>query len=454
MAWKFTLLPASFAGIHVDVKSVDDQGKNLLVKSAYPYRSGADVENLGRDTHAVPMEFVLWNEDETGNYEQTLKDLVNAFDSLTPSELVHPIFGVMQVYAEDWKVHHSEDEYDYCTVSVTFVEAAADMPFFNRSLPSALGGLAGLQCLSVLDDLLNQYERYMDLAGAYLGLLSNGGSVLRDYWDRLLNPLFALRNGVTRAVRDVFAMPREACGDVLALFGALYQSDKANFVINRPAETPQAVSGTGVAVAPSVGFVSGYAPNFTREIVVRDVINTQSSTASAIANVSTDDLSKIPDARGYDELHDTSTTSVADAAFVMRTTLWVADVVGAAQTVAQVLEWELIDPTLSPAQVEDALNAARAPIKAVLDDAKSAFGVEFAQGLQTLAWQLTAAARTIINLRPALVAHEVVADTNLHLLAFKLYGDFKRAYEIARLNPSIKNPNVVNAGDVLYVYAA
>lgn len=452
MAWMFTLLPASFAGIGFDVKSVDDAGKNLLVKSAYPYRSGADVENLGRDTHAVPMEIVLWNEDETGNYEQTLKDLCNAFDSLTPSELVHPIFGVMQVYAEDWKVHHSEDEYDYCTVSVTFVEAGADMPFFNRSLPSALGGLAGLQCLSVLDDLLNQYERYMDLAGAYLGLLST--SVLRDYWDRLLNPLFALRNDVTRAVRDVFAMPREACGDVLALFGVLYGSDKANFVINRPAETPQAISGTGVSVAPSAGFASGFSPNFTREIVVRDVTAMQSSTASAVANVSTDDLNKIPDARGYDELHDTSTTSVADAAFIMRTTLWVADAVCAAQTVAQVLEWELIDPTLSPSQVEDALNAARAPIKMVLDDAKSAFGIEFAESLQTLAWQLTAAARTIINLRPALITHEVVADTNLHLLAFKLYGDFKRAYEIARLNPSIKNPNVVRAGDVLYVYAA
>ncbi len=453
MAWINTLLPASYAGIAMNVKSVDDQGKNLLVKSAYPYRSGADVENLGRDTHGVPMEIVLWNHDSTGNYEATLKALCNAFDSLTPSELVHPVFGVMQVYAEDWKIRHSEEEYDYCTVSVTFVEAGADMPFFNRSLPSALGGLAGLQCMATLDALLTQYESYMELAGAYLGLVSNGVAVLRDYWDRLLNPLFTLRNDVTRVVHDVFALPREACGDVLALFGVLYQSDKANFIINKPVESPQIVSGTGVVVAPSAGFVSGYAPNYTREVVVRDVTATQSATAGAITNVSTETVAKITDTRGYDELFSPTTTSVADAAFVMRTTLWVADAVCAAQTVAQVLEWELIDPTLSPAQVEDALNAARAPLKLVVDDAKLVFGQSFADGLQTLAWQLTAAARTIINLRPALITHEVVADTNLHLLAFKLYGDFRRAYEIARLNPTIKNPNVVNAGDVLQVYA-
>ena len=48
MAWRFTLLPASFAGIRFEIKSVDNDGKNLLVKSAYPYRKGADVENLGR----------------------------------------------------------------------------------------------------------------------------------------------------------------------------------------------------------------------------------------------------------------------------------------------------------------------------------------------------------------------------------------------------------------------
>ena len=75
MAWRFTLLPASFAGIRFEIKSVDNDGKNLLVKSAYPYRKGADVENLGRDAHGVPMEIVLWNETDADNYEATLKAL-------------------------------------------------------------------------------------------------------------------------------------------------------------------------------------------------------------------------------------------------------------------------------------------------------------------------------------------------------------------------------------------
>jgi len=47
----------------------------------------------------------------------------------------------------------------------------------------------------------------------------------------------------------------------------------------------------------------------------------------------------------------------------------------------------------------------------------------------------------------------VEGDGNLHLLAFAWYGDYRRAAELARLNPMLRNPNHLQAGDLLHAYA-
>jgi prophage DNA circulation protein len=247
MSWLNTLLPASFRGVGAEVKSVKDTGENALVEHNYPYRNGGDLENFGRDAHKVPVEFVLWGD----NYESKLKALVTAFEALDAGELVHPIFGSMKCHAKNWEVVHTADEYNYCTVSVTFWEDGSDVPFFNRSLPNALGGLAGLQSLAALDALLNQYESYMDMAMAYLGAGSSALSQLRGCWDRLMNPLFELKNGVTRLGGDVFSFPRGAFSDVLSLFNALHGSDKGKFIIAPPSTDAQTIAGTGVVVRPT-----------------------------------------------------------------------------------------------------------------------------------------------------------------------------------------------------------
>ena len=448
MSWLDTLLPASFRGVQAEVERVDDSAGNDLVKHRYPYRNGADVENFGRTEHEIPVEFVLWGED----YESQLKALLDALESLDTGELVHPIFGSMTCHAQTWKVSHSAEEYDYCTVSVTFVEAGADMPFFNRSLPHALGGLAGLQCLTCLDALLLSFENYMGLANAYLDVGGASVSALRGYWERLVTPLFELKADALRVGGDVFSLPRMALSDVLSLFGALQASDEGKFIITPRAESSRVVDGTGVVVSPPE---SAYKPLFTRDAVVQEVFQIKSRIDDVLAAADSSDVVR---AAGGAPVNPRAPTvlGVRDA---FDTSLAVVSVVQAAAALAEVFEWELLDPTLSPKQVEAVLNSVRRPLNTAVQAVRFGFvggdgaGAALSVHLQTLAWQLTAAARAVVHRRPALIRHEVVADCNLHLLAFKLYGDFRRAYEIARLNPKIKNPNVVLAGDVLYVYA-
>jgi prophage DNA circulation protein len=449
MSWLHTLLPASFRGAAAEVRSVKDMGENALAEHNYPYRNGGDVENFGRDAHKVPVEFILWGDD----YEPKLKALVTAFEALDAGELVHPVFGSMQCHAKNWEVSHTAEEYNYCTVSVTFVEANADMPFFNRSLPNALGGLAGLQCLQALDALLTQYEGYMDMAMAYLGAGSSALSLLRGYWDRLMDPLFDLKSGITRLGGDVFAFPRGALSDVMALFGALHGSDKGKFIITPAVENKQTVAGTGVVMRPSA---SGFTPLYTRAEVVRDTLTVQKNVQNVLSAAIETSVVGVDAVANVVTVNTVGSTSAAQVKAVFNASIRAAEVVGAAAEIASVFEWELIDPTLSPKQVENALNQVRRPLQDAVVELRVAYdngaGVMLGQELQDLAWQLTAAARAVIHQRPALLPHVIEADTNLHLLAHKLYGNYARAYEIARLN-AVKNPNIIVRGEVLNVYS-
>ncbi|WP_232217412.1 hypothetical protein [Xenorhabdus cabanillasii] len=73
--------------------------------------------------------------------------------------------------------------------------------------------------------------------------------------------------------------------------------------------------------------------------------------------------------------------------------------------------------------------------------------------LKQIALELQTLAITVMNRRPPLTRRTVTtASTNLHLLAHEWYGDYRRAAELARLNPWLRDPNALKTGDVLNAY--
>ncbi|MCX7204737.1 MAG: DNA circularization N-terminal domain-containing protein [Proteobacteria bacterium] len=70
---------------------------------------------------------------------------------------------------------------------------------------------------------------------------------------------------------------------------------------------------------------------------------------------------------------------------------------------------------------------------------------------QALAVQISM--RSVLLLRPPLLDRKLVSCSNLHLLAHHWYGDYTRSAELLRLNPQIRNPNFIPAGEVLRGYS-
>ena len=60
MAWNLTLQDASFRGVTFEVQSVEDRGEKALCVHEYPYRSGAEVEDLGRKPRVIPVTAIFW----------------------------------------------------------------------------------------------------------------------------------------------------------------------------------------------------------------------------------------------------------------------------------------------------------------------------------------------------------------------------------------------------------
>ena len=154
MAWNLTLQDASFRGVTFEVQSVEDRGEKALCVHEYPYRSGAEVEDLGRKPRVIPVTAIFWGV----AYESRVKALVSAFEEAGPGELIHPVFGSLTVAVRRWQIQHSAERHDYATVTFEAVEAVTDNPFFGATSSRSLAEQALADISSSLDEALGRMD--------------------------------------------------------------------------------------------------------------------------------------------------------------------------------------------------------------------------------------------------------------------------------------------------------
>lgn len=73
--------------------------------------------------------------------------------------------------------------------------------------------------------------------------------------------------------------------------------------------------------------------------------------------------------------------------------------------------------------------------------------------LRNLAQAVSALGLKAINQKPPLIVRQSELNGTLHQVAHAFYGDYKRAAELLRLNPQIRNPNFIRQGELLNAYS-
>ena len=421
MAWTAPILDASFRGVKFDCTTTGDSGARDTASHEYPYLDGADVEDLGGKSRKISMKAVFFGND----YVKRLNRFLKALDQSGPGELVHPVFGsIRSAQLLSYEVSHAADDPDYCTVSLQFTEATAANPFFWLQLPGQLANMLGQ-----LSGLCREAG-----FGVFASALDSIGKTITDNLPRI-NALGGVLNGTLNALRqicpsfvaskvDLILYPRAFAADVSAVFSAV----------------------AGVYAFSSMARSSDW-NTLTGEL--ENVAQLPEQVAAGTADLSNGAWSaRVESAPIPAQAEDVGRVSAL---------LQLSKAAVLAETAGRILVMEADEPTLSPHEVERIANDAREAVQEAIDLHRAWYPLETSrpvvESLKETALGVLRAANAVIEARPPLISHTLKAPCNLHLLAFELYGDYSRSNELARLNPQLRNPNDLQSGEVLHVYA-
>lgn len=442
MSWSENLLDASYRGVPLQVMSEGLQAQRAIAQHGTPYQDGDSVEDLGRGARLFAMRCVLFGV----NYEFELINLLTALDTPGPGELVHPIYGSVTVVAQGWDVQHDAERPDYAAVSLQFVEQKPDEPFFKRDLiwvdegPKTTkdryrwqDGLFDL--LAKVDSLVAEVQSW--IGGGWMGLIENAlglpGIGLR------LQQLRSQVMGVVSGVAEMVGNPgkggsSDPLGDPMRAVTEIRSAIQAN----TPSDASSLLARKGV---PSS--MPGNADLTTEAARIGAML-----LASARQGIE-------PSA---DELPTEMPSDPVAASGMALVVLVITELAAAhAQAVAVILEAESATPTLSPDELEGLTNLSRSLIQASVLLHRQLYDVETSQpiieALRNVAALLQASARQVILQSPPMLERTVESPACLRLLAHRWYGDHTRALELLRLNPGLRTPHNIPAGEVLRAYA-
>lgn len=412
MSWLLTLQDASFKGCRFECISTDDVIARDVAQYERPYVNGVETEDLGRKAREFRIQAVFHGL----FYESGMNALLAILDEPGPGELVHPIYGsVPQAQLASVHVGHQADMPDCAIVDLVFIEHEDSELFASSS--------------GVFDELLSVYDMSTAMIETVYAYASFVGA--------LVSTGVGAAFGLVAQVSGIGGLAGGIMGSLRGLFPGS-TSSATDYV-----RSPQAF-GTDVRAA-----VEGLSDGRTYE----SLADWRSMTVDA------DTVLQIPATLiASENLDDAAALKLADQDVArVETVLHVAVAADVVDTASQILADQRDNPTLTPVEIGEIVGAARHYTNQAIEKCRQAWGVVQArpitEPLKSAAKHTQDLGLAVINMRPPLIKRQSPSAGNLHLLAHAWYGDYRRAEELLRLNPQIRNPNDISAGEMINAYA-
>lgn len=441
MAWENTLLPASFRGIHFEVVSTGDDIERATVTHEYPYVDGANVEDMGRTARRISMTAVFYGDD----YEIQLQQFLEAIDTSGTAELIHPIFGAINAQFIRTSIPHEATLPDQTRITLEFLESTLRSVLFDRVLPTqqvdAINQAADDVLSAAQDRFVADIGRALNLPAMLRDKLSadmlSVMDSMRGYCDQLIDARGWLASGLFY-LNNPIAFVDDLSGGLVSRLNAIFSPMDLRVGATGTAQALGLdASGTTQTISYSKGGLGAAwgAPLASLQQPLLPV--TSPATAASIGAAAVDGTLVQP---------------FLAAHVATQQTLVVA---GAA---AALFALALDTPVLAPTEIESVAADARAAINTSIALVRLTYpdillSRPMTEPLKLLALSISDCAETLIRARPPLVERVVDTPGNLQLLAHLWYGDYRRADELLRLNPLVRNPNCIASGATLRAYA-
>lgn len=435
MSWQeqMSLQPASFRGHGFDVVTTSDDITYSFGTHSYPYKAGANIEDTGRDPRRVRMTVVFWQD----NYDELLTGLMAVLDQPGSGELIHPIFGTMKVKVVSIGAPFDAAEPNYCGMTVEFIEDALNAPLFNLVTVSNQSAGVDAAIDDAVDASVAPFETaiaeieapnaFADKANALLAMKTAIDAMQAEV--RALGaPVFGMLSTLTSNV-DYIMSPVSFVQDMAGGFEARLSAlaGRVDLAMNMPSALVKAVFASGKSVA-----TTAVVPTWTdtRNHLQQPVLDQQYVDADGVMR------DRHPAVMVQVQYH--AALALARAA----NDYLASDAVTA----------------LTPAEISSVAADARTDIQAAMTAWRGQYADlndsrPVTEALKRIAVDLQRLAESVINQRPPLIERTTNAPGNLRLIAHWWYADATRADELLRLNPEIQQPNFIEPGTKLSVYA-
>lgn len=393
MGWKDDLQDASFRGVLFECTSTNDAvSKSLAIKQA-PYSNKASVEDMGNDPRKISIEAIYTGDD----YKIWLDALEAALLATGSGELIHPIYGVMNVNVANYSIGHIAEEVDACKISIEFTQAEdkARPLFIPVVMPASVDVAAITETpAAALDTSLNQLEKTDP------------------------NKFFTVVNNITKAVttaRQYLGLAKSTIESVLS-----------------PAESI-------VGLVDEVTKLATFDTNISAIAKWRDLFKRVKRFEKLFQD---DDL---PELKQTWRATQVASTVAATQKIVSSVRKEMAD--------KKQVSFTPVDLAIIRQQIRQQIQQT---IKTEREQAATDLHFESVAQVQVfknVSDQIHVQIQELIEVRPPITTTKILVPCTLHWLAHSLYGDMDRADEIRRLNPDLFNPAVLQVGMELTVYA-
>lgn len=118
MSWDTQLEIASFMGVTFNVEAISDELARRLAEYKYPWRNGADFEDLGREPRRTQLTAVF----QGPEYEAELGAFIAVVDKGEAGNFIHPILGSWNARIIKLSIDQDHSRRDFASVSVEVVE--------------------------------------------------------------------------------------------------------------------------------------------------------------------------------------------------------------------------------------------------------------------------------------------------------------------------------------------
>jgi len=433
--WDDQLRDASFKGIKCRAKDVSDDSQKAVARFSYAETDYPDIEEMSVSTQYKIR--AVFDED----IYNTLEAFIQALEEHGPGTLVHPTRGAMQASALNWSILHDDREF-FADVDITF-EQVNQIPVV-RDLPTLHSQAQALQVMNA-DAVVHEQAMlgvayrdrsiptYAPTAGlglaGYLSTVAGLSGAVRKQFSAVsglvgvaisyVTPYVAPLQLIAADLTAVATLPGAVCSQISTALNSV--AGIKTSMLNLPGRLSAGLDNSCASMESSFGEFGGIGEH-------RAVYRSQ----KARAKVSAAAL----------ELR-------ADEAAEKGDTLTLRDY---GQPDVEVSRSQ----TMTIDEIDALVAGARGSVNDALDELRTGYG----DGGYTLETNLKAQAALLQEMadeirlrRPQIIEHTVDADTSVRLLCFGLYRDIRRAPEVLRLN-KVKDPNFLQAGTVLRVYAS